>query len=102
MWKKVAFPGPYTRGFVLPSMPEPGGCGGVETGHPVPSTSILSSTKLGIVLCALTQFGLGGVACGMTGKTLLNRNTPSPPPMANGLRAHLTAPFFGVLLPVVL
>ena len=76
MWKKAQFPGPYTRGFVLPSRPEPGGCGGVETGHPFPSTNIPSPSKLGIVLCALTQFRLGGVAWGVAAKTLLGRNTP--------------------------
>ena len=77
--QKAPFPGPHTGGCVLPSRPGPGGCGGAETGHPVPSTSILSSTRQRhCALCSLTIQTRWSSQCGRLQRPLCIETAPSP------------------------
>lgn len=96
--EESSVPRPLHKGICPPIYARAWGLWGDWTGHPVPSTSILSPPSSSIVLCALTQFALGGVASEAWLKRPHDRNTPFSHTEAKGLRA----PWFGVPLPVVL
>lgn len=77
VWKTALFPGPAQGDLSSLSLQSLGAAGQLKRDIlSLRRHSFLQQAR--IVLCALTQLGLGGVAGGMAAPTLLNRNTASP------------------------